>query len=262
MTTSYLYPGFVYVQTFQSIYHQRNLQCDLIRKCSADYRLNGSFLSVGTAYGDELAFFAHEGVLDNWSEIVGIDLVGVVEGDVLSKPDLQRLSDKLFFKQLDLKQSPLAFGENYWDCIQCGFVLEDIEYADKQNVYYKLFQSLNQRGILIISEMFVDNQKRLNGRDALRRQQISDLYDYFLEEARDCLKHQRLTQDQYNQLCGDEQTPGLVLTRKMAMDGSRDYFETREQIETHLLNAGFCDISYHPNPVFPLLGVIVARKEK
>ncbi|MEW6054288.1 MAG: class I SAM-dependent methyltransferase [Nitrospirota bacterium] len=258
---SLLYPGFRYAGVLESITSQRGLQSSIIRHAVSAYNLYGACLSIGTAYGDELAFFAREGVLDHWSQIVGIDIVGEVGIDVLSQPDLARFHDRLFFRQLDLQQLPPPFGENYWDCIQCGFVLEDIEYADKQYVYDKLFQSLNHRGMLIISEMFVDNQKRSNGTDELRRQQISELYEYFLAEARESLKRKILTQDQYDLLCGNGQDPGLVSTMKMAINGARDYFETLEQTEAHLLTAGFSDISYYPNPVFSLIGVIVARKE-
>lgn len=262
MVESHLYQGFKYVSSLESIKAQRQLECSLIVKPENSYFRNLRFLSIGTAYGDELAFFAREGVLDYWSQIVGIDIVGEVGTDVLSQPDLARLHDKLFFRQLDLQQLPPPFGENYWDCIQCGFVLEDIEYSNKQNVYNKLFRSLNGQGILIISEMFVDNQKKTNDSDGLRKQQITDLYDWFLEEARECLRHGSLAQDQYTLLCGNGQSPGLLLTKKMAVDGARDYFETREQIETHLFKAGFHGVNYYPNPVFSLLGVITARKEK
>lgn len=257
---SHLYKGFKYVSFLESIKTQRLLQCSLIKNiCSSIYR-DRRFLSLGTAYGDELAFFAREGVLDCWTKIVGIDIVADVEKDVFSQPDLVRFHDQLSFKQLDLQQLPPPFGENYWDCIQCGFVLEDIEYHNKQSVYSKLFHSLNDRGILIVSEMFVDNKKRSNGTDALRRQQMSDLYDYFLAEAMECLTKGSLTNGEYNLLCGNGQGLGLLSTKAMAIDGARDYFETYEQTKAHLLNAGFHGIDYYVNPAFSLLGVITARK--
>lgn len=256
--TSNIFPGFKHVSNLESIKAQRQLQCDILR-ASGD-NVNGKFISVGTAYGDELAYFARGGVLDSWSFVNAIDIAEEVKNDLLFHPDLACIKDKFTFDQMNLLDIPHHSGSYYWDCIQCGFVLEDIEYEDKQTAYDNLFISLSGNGILIISEMFVDNRRQDLIKDFDRRQQISELYDYFLSEASECLQRGNLTKDQYRLLCGDGQCPGLHSTKAIAIAGERDYFETREQTEKHLHDAGFSSIQYYPNPVFSVLGVIVAQK--
>ena len=238
------------------------MQCQLIRNAYSSCHLNRSFLSIGTAYGDELDFFAREGVLDCWSQVVGIDIVADVCSEVLSQPNLLRLRDRLTFSHHNLQRLPPPFGECYWDCIQCGFVLEDIEYCDKQAAYDRLFLSLRNGGNLIISEMLIHNQKCSDETDEIRQLNISKLYDFFLTEADECLARGELNDEQYHLLRGNGSGPGLLLTKRMAVDGNRDYFETREQTENHLYNAGFSSINYYPNAVIPLLGVLVAQKGK
>ena len=257
---SHLYPGFRHVGALASVSAQRQLQCSLIKHLTLNFTSQANLLSVGTAYGDELDFFAREGALNSYIQIVGIDIIGDVEKDILSQPNLARYHGRISFKQTDLKQLPFPFTKNYWDFIQCGFVLEDIEYQNKQNVYDRLFSSLKDGGTILISEMFLDNRKRENGTEDLRKHMVTDLYDKFLSEANDSLRNGSLSSEEYELLCGDDVMPGLHLTKTMSVNGERDFFETKEQFEVHLFDAGFQEITYHSNPINSFLGVIIARK--
>lgn len=257
---SHLYPGFTYVSELESIEAQRDLESALLPALAERTLCRRSFLSVGTAYGDELGHFARKRTLDAWEVVAGIDILGDVGAAVMAHPALARLRRVLQFRQLDLCDLPLLSGPGSWGCVQCGFVLEDIPYEAKQQVYAGLFQSLCTNGTVLISEMFLDNRVCTGGAERDRKRCVARLYDRFIAEAEESLSCGRLNRGEYEALCANGSGAGLLHARCQALLGRRDYFETREQIENHLNDVGFVEIEYVTNPVNPDLGVIVAAK--
>lgn len=257
---SHLYPGFTNVSGLESIEAQRDLESALLPALAERTLCRRSFLSVGTAYGDELEHFARKRTLDGWEVISGIDIVGDVSAAVMAQPALAGLRRVLQFREFDLCDLPLLRGSGAWGCVQCGFVLEDIPNELKRSVYEGLFDSLCENGAILVSEMFLDNRGATGTAEIERRRRVARLYDRFLAEAQEALSCGRLSLVEYEALCGNGNGAGLVRTKRESLRGERDYFETREQVVSRLDDAGFIDIEYAANPVNPDLGVMVAVK--
>ncbi len=256
---SHLYTGFRFVSFLPSIITQRNIQVNIFLKNK--YKMEKKyFLYVGTAFGCEINFFAKYGVLNLFNKTLAIDKIKEVKAAVLSQEQILPHINKFDFECIDIRNLPKNYNFHYWDFIQCGFVLEDIEYSEKKNVYKNLYKSLLPSGFLIISEMFLDNKIKSGNEESKRKGQIRTLYDQFLSEAEIQYKNNILNNQQYQLLIGNEETHGLLYTKRRAIDGLQDYFEDRVQVENQLKNIGFKILKYYQNPDNDFLGVILAQK--
>lgn len=260
-TKSHLYPGYRIAEAVPSIFTQRLLQTQCLQSLSKEITPKGNFLTVGVAYGNELSFFIDSIAFFAWQNIDAIDIADDLEKhlDILSKIINRR--GHFDYRQLDLRELDRHPRFGKWSLIQCGFVLQDIPYDEKLDVFKLLHDGLAKGGCLLLSEMFLSNEQT---DDALPDQQrivnIRSLYDDFIGEAQECLENRIITQDQYNLLCGTLETDGLISSKHKAIQGFRDYFLSLEKHNNFLRKAGFVKMRFHQNTLNRFLGVITALK--
>ena len=258
---SHLYDGFHYAGALPCIARQRSLQAQLLRNLTRQKVTTGRLLSVGVGWGDELRTLLDNEQPSNWDGIDTIDLApGSTEAMRKVAVDLA-LHRRLEHRLMDL--ADLAGHRRYgeWAVIQCGFVLQDIAYEAKQDIFDLLHGGLLPDGVLLISEMFLDNRVRRGSVDRRRRHEASRLYEVFLSEADLCFATGVLSKAAYDSLRGSDETPGICSARLGALEGVRDFFESKRQIIKHLRSSGFSSVQFLRNPLHPSLGVLASIKD-
>jgi SAM-dependent methyltransferase len=246
---SHLYPGFRFVGALSSIGVQRDIQ-GLILQALGPRRL----FVVGCGYGEELATLLGEIVTRGLPvRVTAIDLL-LVEERLNSHDFARRLGSRFKFFQLDLMDAPSMPGYGQFDVVQCGFVLHDITYPEKDRALKTLAESVRPSGYVVVSDIFCwKNNHNLA--------EVADIYDTFLYEAHFALGCGMLQRQQWQSLLGDGSGPGLLSTKAEAASGSRDYFETLDRMVDR---AADCDLeicSIESNPVNPWLRVLVMRRK-
>lgn len=262
-TKSHLYPGYCIAEAVPSIFTQRSLQTQCLQSLSKEITPKGNFLTVGVAYGNELSFFIDSIDFFAWQNIDAIDIADDLEKhlDILSKIINRR--GHFDYRQMDLRELDRHPRFGKWSLIQCGFVLQDIPYDEKLDVFKLLHDGLAKGGGLLLSEMFLSNEQADEASpDQHQILNIRSLYNQFIGEAQECLINGILTQDQYNSLCGTLETEGLISSKYQAVQGHRDYFLSLEKHNFLLAKAGFVDMRCYHNRLNRFLGVISALKRE
>jgi SAM-dependent methyltransferase len=259
VANSHLYSGFRFVSLLPSIINARELEASLISNLDFLNSSSGNFISVGPGYGDELSFFVSKGATTKWRKICAIDISEDVKDEIETRFDLDLIKHKFSFYELDVRDMEEFFNKEAWSCIQCGFVLHDIEYQDKQQVIETLYNSLEHGGYLIIADMFLNN-KVTSDFENIRKEKVSELYNGFLSEALAVYNKGLIDQQEYFALCGDGIVPGLRRTKTDAIEGIRDFFEEEHETLERLERAKFRNIISVQNPLNKFLKIILAQK--
>lgn len=218
MTESHLYPGFRFAGALPSVLRQRRIQAQMLRALSPR-----RLLVVGCAQGDELSELLSEINLDNADfTVTATDLCDVEE--VLRSHDYAiSLGPRLHWMQLDLLEAERVSGYGDFDVVQCGFVLHDIRPEMKDRALALMSRAVKTGGHLIISEICLKE-----GSDPAS--EAIEIYDVFLREADEARRKGLLQPHEWGLLVGDGESPGLLRTKREAMDGDRDFFETRSEL--------------------------------
>lgn len=261
MNYSHLYPGFRHVGILPSIYEQRRIQrailCDIFPLVG-----NRDFLSIGCGYGEELDFFlSDEGkqLPKSLDKMIAMDIADV-KNAVYSQPMISQLNSNFIYYHHDLLELDKLELARKPSIVQCGFVMEDIEYIYKDLAFELIRETISDNGWFIYSEMFLDNLKRsTTSADEDRQRTVAFLYDLFINEAKISLNEGRMSNRQYSELCGDGKIPGLYRTRQDAIDGKRDFFESLEKTLERLRKHNFTVASILDNKHNPFLKIIVAK---
>jgi len=269
---SHLYESYRYVSKLPSIKRQWELQAKIITKVNPE-----NIVIVGVGFGDEIDVLIEElksayssaDSLGNLKQIEWIDL-----------------DDKFVDRYLEIQKGrfsnliPISKAgtdllkiedRNRWDCIICSFVLHDIR--EKENYIRKLYSTLKRNGIIVISEMFLDNNKKQDDtiEDFERKSKIDELYGKFCIEIIGKTKNADIPVND-----GEKFLKEVQKTMEEAKNGKRDYFLTKEQMIDFLSMVGFDanlddgDINvnngnikrYTGNEINTYLGIITARKHK
>jgi SAM-dependent methyltransferase len=239
-----------------SVAEQRRIESSILSGITADHRSN-VLLSVGCAFGDELNdLLLGEPLKRRRLDITAIDLSPVGD-EIFAQPFVSQPNIHLEWHQLNIFDLPLLNKYGSFDVAQVGFVLHDIDCSDKEKAFKLLAQALRPYGQLILSDIFSDC-RRAERHDPLRRQ-VEHIYDRFLEEANQALRVGDLNEEEWLSLVGDGRTPGLKATRKEAIAGSRDFFESVEETSERLGNAGFVEVQVVTNPINSYLSVLSAQ---
>lgn len=228
---SYIYPGYKQVDIFGPIRTQKKIQADIIKSISL--KENISALFVGCGYGDEIQYFSEylNGQFNNFTEITAIDI------DKSLSPLIHSLPWKQKFPQIDFKfiGTDLLLIADYlskntkFDLIQCGFVLHDIPFDEQAKAIKILFSYLKMGGLLLISEIFLNNQRIFNipmeDSEKKRRRIVSGFYDLFIE-------HDIIQNDNFSDFPQfGELKKGLVDAKKGAINGFRDFYRSNNDFE-------------------------------
>ena len=261
MNYSHLYLGFRHVGILPSIHEQRRIQrailCDIFPLIGS-----GDFLSIGCGYGEELDFFLSdegEQIPKSLKELIALDIADV-KNTVYLQPMISQLNSKFTFHQHDLLELDKLGLAKRPLIVQCGFVMEDIEYSCKDLAFELIREIISDDGWFIYSEMFLDNLRQSDAlADEDRQRTVASLYDLFINEAEISLNEGRMSKRQYNELCGDGKTPGLYRTRQQAIDGKRDFFESLEKTLQRFRELSFTVAAILDNKYNPFLKIILAK---
>jgi len=246
MSHSHLYQGFRFASVLPSIRAQREIQ----RKILHILRIK-TLLVLGCAFGDELAQLL-EGITYMSSDIsvTAIDLASV-EDALRAHTFAKVLGPHLKWRSLDLLDAAQLPEYGEFDVVQCGFVLHDVPYDDKDRAMAVLSGAIRPGGHLIISDMFIsDKQDRLT--------EACNIYDAFLSEASSARNSGLLGAEEYRPLVGDGVQPGLHRSKKEATEGMRDFFDSLESLIDRFRKAGLHICRIEPNPINSSLSVILA----
>jgi 2-polyprenyl-3-methyl-5-hydroxy-6-metoxy-1,4-benzoquinol methylase len=242
---SHLFPAFRFANYLPSIVEQRKNQKQILNQY-----LPESALFIGCGYGDELdTILNSNSFASNCRKIQAIDIAKDVQAHFYLQPEINGLKTKVEYQNINLFELPRDNEPNSWECIQCGFVLEDIHYDDKEDAIERIHKVLNHNGILIISEIFLDNDSNNdNERGTQRVKEVETFYNLVLDEA----QHVGIN---------TEFEKGIKRACKNAKLGIRDYFETQKQIKNRLIDKKrFKIIQTIPNSKNRFMGIILAQK--
>ncbi|MCL2721999.1 MAG: class I SAM-dependent methyltransferase [Treponema sp.] len=270
---SHLYKEYCYVSKLSSIKKQWELQADIIAKVNPD-----NLLIVGVGFGDEI-----DVLIDKFqfkyrptNSLGKLKIIGWADLDDKYVGASLEVKKKKFSNLVAIDQAGTDLLEikdvNKWDCILCSFVLHDIEYEDKEKAIKILHEALKPDGIVIISEMFLDNKIKsgYTTKNLERKRKIDDLYGEFCKEIEKIKITDIIVHDKKKFL------EEVLKTKEDARNGERDYFLTEKQTIEFLSKAGFDanlddgdikvnneDIKrYIENEINPYLGILTARKRK
>jgi SAM-dependent methyltransferase len=257
-----MYPGFNQINKFPSIIEQRSIQRKYLRNIlnsSKDVKIK--LLSIGVGDGEELNMILLDSNLVN--DIEKIYCIDKVDNyfQPSKLPNLKFILNKIYFIKQDIKKLYDNIQENEFDIIQCGFLMHEIEYEHKDRVINLLNNLLKAKGILICSDIDMDNFVR-NDReeDNKRKRNIISLYNKFIAEAKKCLKNKVMTMEEFNLLCGDGRNNGLLFSKNNAINGLDDYYEPLKTITDRINRCGFNCEDIFINSKSRSLFVICARK--
>lgn len=247
MTRSHLYAGFKFAGKLQSVEMQRRLQAGLVAMVPSQ-----KLLTVGCGYGEELKQLLGGLKLDDPDvDVTAIDIADV-RGSLQSYGYARQLGERFRYGQLDLigLEQLSEFGN--FDIIQCGFVLHDISWSFKDKAISSLGRAVHAGGYQIISDIFV-----ATGVD--KRSEATLIYDRFLREADASRRAGTLSDEGWNELVGDGESPGLRRSKREAVAGDRDFFDTLPDM---LERAKRCELQVCrviENPVNDRLAVVLMR---
>jgi SAM-dependent methyltransferase len=210
-----------------------------------------SVLTVGCAYGDELAVLLRGMALSQMS-VTAVDLANTARA-LYCFGYAQVLCPRFTFQRLDLLRAWHLSGYGRFDVVQCGFVLHDIPYPMKDHAVAIIAKSVAPGGYAVLSDFF--SVRNVDIETSLRH-----IYDGFIFEGKAALGHGRLKSDEWDLLAGDGTQPGLLRCRRQAMAGGRDYVDDLRTFAGRLRQAGLqmCHITL--NMASSQLAVILARR--
>ncbi len=248
MTESHLYPGFRFAGALPSVLKQRRIQAQMLRALCPR-----QLLVVGCAQGDELSDLLSEINLDNADLTVTATDVCDVEEVLRSHRYAISLGARLHWMQLDLLEAERVSGYGSFDVVQCGFVLHDICPETKDRALEVMSGAVKPGGHLIISEICLKE-----GSDPAS--EAIEIYDVFLKEADEARRTNLLQPHEWSRLVGDGESPGLLRTKREAMEGERDFFETRSELIRRAERAALEVRETVVNEVNPRLTVLLLRQ--
>ena len=247
MSHSHLYQGFQYAGKLQSIEYQRMVQKNIIltiRPCN--------ILSVGCAQGDEIeTILNNESIKTTCCNVTAIDIANVWS-ELSSKKIVKTIGKRFSWQLMDLLECNNLHDYGQYDVVQCGFVLHDIPYELKNIALYKLSKAVAHRGYLIVSDFFFTYVRNY-------KEQISTLYDNFIQEAQQAMPIGRLSPLAYHQLVGDGTEAGIYRTRQEAMQGDRDYFDDMNTFMSRVNRLQLKIIGVYQNPLCSFAKVILLQ---
>lgn len=257
-TVQHLYPGFRHAGRLPSIASQRKIQRDIINDIMEEHCVD-SILSVGCAYGNELDEILS---LKQGSDVLvcAIDVVDVHD-EIYKLGVAKKLGTRLEWSQIDLLDAHSLTSYGTFSVVQCGFVLHDIDYNQKAIAYTVLAHALRPGGWLVFSDIFPTHpSSRIHTNIEDYRSEVTFVYNSFIAEANNAKRQGILSEDEWQDLVGDEHRPGLKNTLRGAITGSRDFFETLPETKRRLVQAGFFVEEVITNPINSRLAVIVASR--
>jgi len=257
-----MYPGFKFINKLPSINEQRLIQRKFLVHILASKQLKMiKFLSAGVGDGEELDFLFASSILKSAiAKVICIDILNSYFNPY-SLSNLSNVLNKTAFIQEDVRNIQKRFNQGEFDIIQCGFLMHEIKYENKNDVLINFFNLLKPNGYLIYSDIFADNHKRQSlDEELLRIKSIERIYNSFIKEAIECVKNGAMASDEWNLLCGDGIKEGLLKSMKKAMDGLDDYYEPLDKARFRLRDCGYWDIMTYANKKNDHLFVIGAKK--
>ena len=257
-----MYSGFKLIKKLPSINQQRLIERKvleniLVGKQPKEIRV----ISIGVGDGEELNFLLASPIVKRVvAEIVCIDILGDYFHPC-SLPKLKDLQHKVIFVQGDTRNLHRYFRKAEFDIIQCGFLLHELRYDDKNDVLLQFSDILKPSGYFVCSDIYMDNCKRQDPIEDLQRiRNIERLYNLFIEEATKCVKNRSMTQQEWELLCGNGVKDGLLRSMKRAVGGFDDYYEPLPASILRLGQCGFEKVRTNPNVKNEYLFVLSARK--
>lgn len=260
ISQTHLYRGFRHVGLLPSIMFQRQAQKKSIKEsCHQDNKI--TMLFIGCGYGEELdALLSGHESNAMVSNIIAID-IAPVESYLLDQPFVTQKNLALIWRQLNLfniHENP-EFG--HFDLVQCGFVLHDIEFSNKQSAFDIIGKAVRPGGRVIVSDIYVsESALHQDALDDSYMQEVGCIYDRFLNEVQQVFKAGCLLEEDMNELLGNGQTPGLLKTSKDAMDGKRDFFDSIAQTVARMRQSGLEVDEIICNPHNDKLAVLLAHR--
>jgi len=259
-----MYKGFRFVGSMASINEQRVMQRTIIEQLLLEQLgQRVKLLDVGVGDGRELdALLDSETIMAMLTEVVTLDIEDWLTEEIATLPNLAEAASKLTFVLGRAEHLIRLFEAESFDIVHCGFVFHEIPYGrPKEQAIKGCFSALKRGGILIYSDMFLDN--RLSDKpqlEASRRQIVQCLYGQYLREADAALKEKRLTKEEWEMLRGDGTKPGLLKSMNDALSGEDGFYESLGVCIDRLLNCGFVQLRVYPNRLNRFLYIIVAHK--
>ncbi|MDR2581159.1 MAG: class I SAM-dependent methyltransferase [Fibromonadaceae bacterium] len=252
---SHLYEEYALVSEVPSITKQWELQAEEIIKINPE-----NMLALGIGFGDEIiclierlkAKYINQSFLGKLKSIEWIDLDDKYAGKSLKTMDFSPVE----VRRIEPNNLLDIVDKNRWDCILCSFVLHDIKYEDKEKAISILHKALKPEGVVIISEMFLDNKIKSGHTEELeRKREIDVLYDGFYKEVQKEIGEKTIGKENF--------LNELLEIKEGARNGKRDYFIAKQQTIDLLSECGFVvntDEDYIENKTNPCLGIIIGRK--
>lgn len=257
-----MYPGFKFIGKLPSINEQRLIQKKVLENILLSKRIERiNFLSVGVGDGEELNFLLTSPILkSSIAKVICIDILNSYFNPY-SLPNVRDMNNKITFVQEDARNLHKHLTQAEFDIIQCGFLMHEIKYEDKNNILLQFFNLLKPAGYLVYSDIFTDNYKQENPHeDLLRVKNIERLYKFFIEEATECVKNGVMTQTEWDLLYGDGVTEGLIKSMERDMEGLDSYYEPLDKAKSRLIECGYRDIETYGNQKNDYLFVISAKR--
>jgi 2-iminoacetate synthase len=254
-----MYSGFRYVGKLPSIHKQREIQRDFLSE------LNNceNFLQIGVGDGFELEELLKSNLFKQHNPKVYVCDIDLNFFNKSEHPSIRKYNGKIQTIQSSITDLKTKFNPSFFDVIQVGFVMHDIKESEMKNKVFSYLQSLlKPNGILIFSDSFIDNMPSKNhDAEIHRKERATELYDFYINEAKESMSSGKLKKAEYDLLLGDGDSVGILKTQTDAAEGSRDFYEDSETIVKRIRLAGFSVERVIDNPLFDSLKVIIAKKE-
>lgn len=254
-----MYKGFQYAGRLPSIQKQRILQKEFLDNIDCTSKC---FLQAGVGDGYETNVLFQSNFFKKCTPKVYLCDIDLSFLNISHHNFISNYSGQINQISCSISELNIWFNEPTFDVIQVGFVMHDIEHPkEKDEIFSSLYSILNPKGKLIFSDSFIDKMPTDNSEYEMKRKERTIvLYDFFIGEANECLKHNLLMQNEFDALLGNGNNDGIMKTQKDAANGMRDYYEDVNTTIGRMKLAGFSIKSVINNPVYDVLKIIIAEK--
>jgi len=259
-----MYNGFRLVGKLQSIGEQRLLQRLALENILGSYaRGVVSFLDVGVGDGRELdLLMGSKNVAQRIGTLTALDIDDWFTHAIDDLPNLSRMTKRIRFV-LGHAENLLTIAEkSSFGVVHCSFLCHELAFGEpKRQAVSACFDAIVPGGFLLYADAFLDNEPSKNPvTERARRDEVASLYRHYLREAQDCRDSGDLSEEHFNELCGDATGLGLLSSMEAAVKAEDDYYEPLGRCVDRLVNAGFVRLRVLPNSYNKWLYVIVAEK--